>query len=100
MIGKPVNVLRRFTRDLRGAAAVEFALIAPLMLTMFFGTVELASGVAVDRKVTLVSRALSDLVAQATAVNDADLTNVFNAAAAIVTPYAASPLTAKISAVS
>jgi Flp pilus assembly protein TadG len=100
MIAKLPNVSLRFARDLRGVAAVEFALIAPLMLTIFFGTVELATGLAVDRKVTLVSRSLSDLVAQATAVNDADLTNVFNAATAIMTPYAASPMAAKITAVS
>jgi len=28
--------------------------ICPIMLTLFFGTVEFSSGVAVDRKVTLV----------------------------------------------
>ena len=43
-------------RDCRGIAAVEFAVIVPLMLTMFFGTLEFSSGVAVDRKMTLVAR--------------------------------------------
>ena len=37
--------------DCRGNAAIEFAMIVPLMLVMFFGTVEFSSGVAVDRKV-------------------------------------------------
>jgi len=31
-------------RDRRGIAAAEFALIVPIMLVMFFGTVELSSG--------------------------------------------------------
>ena len=48
-------------RDRRGLAAVEFALIVPLMLVLFYGTLEFSSGVAVDRKVTLVARTLSDL---------------------------------------
>jgi len=100
MIGKQQKLTLRFARDKRGAAAVEFVLIAPLMLTIFFGTVELSTGVVIDRKVTLVSRALSDLVAQATAVNDSDMTNVFNAASGILTPYGAAPLNAKITAVS
>ena len=91
--------IRLFTRDSRGAAAVEFALVTPLMLTMYFGIVEVSTGVAIDRKVTLVSRTLSDLVAQATAVNNTDISNVFNASAAIMTPYLASPLTAKMTAV-
>src|ERR1700677_1280037 len=48
----------------RGNAAVEFSVIVPVMLVMFFGTVELSSGVAVDRKTTLVARTVSDLTSQ------------------------------------
>src|SRR5882724_10887062 len=96
MIGLRSLCMRRFARDSRGAAAVEFALVTPLMLTMYFGMVELSSGVAIDRKVTLVSRTLSDLVAQATAVTNTDISNVFNASSAMMTPYLATPLTAKL----
>lgn len=92
--------IRRFARETRGAAAVEFALVTPLMISMYFGMVELSSGVAIDRKVTMVSHTLSDLIAQATAVDDTDIANVFNASSSIMTPYLASPLTAKVSAVS
>ncbi len=91
--------IRRFARDSRGAAAVEFALVTPLMLTMYFGIVEVSSGVAIDRKVTLVSHTLSDLVSQAASVNDTDITNVFNASSSIMTPYLVSPMTAKVTAV-
>ena len=51
-------------RNERGNAAVEFAIIVPIMLTMFFGMVEFSSGIAVNRKVTLVARTLSDLTSQ------------------------------------
>ena len=47
----------RLVDDRRGVAAIEFAMIVPIMLVMFFGTVEFSSGVAVDRKVSLVARA-------------------------------------------
>lgn len=77
--------------DRRGLAAVEFAFILPLMLVMFFGTVEFSSGVAVDRKVTLMARAASDLTSQATQVVDADLQNFFSASVGIMTPYDPSP---------
>lgn len=78
-------------KDCRGVAATEFVMIVPLMMTMFFGVVEFSSGVAVDRKVTLVARTLSDLTSQSTTVADADLSNFFAASIGILTPYSATP---------
>src|ERR1700682_582768 len=74
-------------RDRSGIAATEFAVIVPIMLVMFFGTVEFSSGVAVDRKVTLVARTLSDLTSQSISVGDSDMTNFSTASYAILTPY-------------
>jgi Flp pilus assembly protein TadG len=79
------------SKDCRGVAATEFVMIVPLMLTMFFGVVELSSGVAVDRKVTLVARTLSDLTSQSVSVTDTDLKNFFAASTGILTPYSAIP---------
>ena len=74
-------------KDRRGIAATEFAIVVPIMLVMFFGTVEFSSAVAVDRKVTLVAQTLSDLTAQSTTVGDSDMTNFFAASTAILTPF-------------
>jgi Flp pilus assembly protein TadG len=87
----------RLIEDGRGNAAVEFAVIVPVMLVMFFGTVEFSSGVAVDRKVTLMARTLSDLTSQSTSVANTDLTNFFAASGAIMTPYSSTPTQATIS---
>ncbi len=96
------GLLTRFAWDSRGLAAVEFAFIVPLMLTMIFGTIEISSAVAVDRKVTLAARTISDLVSQGTQVKDADLTNYFALGAVIVAPYpvTSTSLKQRISAVS
>jgi Flp pilus assembly protein TadG len=83
--------------DCRGIAATEFAVIVPIMLVMFFGMVEFSSGVAVDRKVTLMARTLSDLTSQSVSVANSDLSNFFAASAAIMTPYSATPTKAVIS---
>jgi Flp pilus assembly protein TadG len=83
--------------DRSGIAATEFAVILPIMLVMFFGTVELSSGVAVDRKVTLMARTLSDLTSQSTSVADSDLTNFFNASGAIMYPYDNTPTQSTVS---
>jgi Flp pilus assembly protein TadG len=83
-------------KDRRGIAATEFAIVVPIMLVMFFGTVEFSSAVAVDRKVTLVAQTLSDLTAQSTTVGDSDMTNFFAASTAILTPYSPTPTKATI----
>jgi Flp pilus assembly protein TadG len=83
--------------DRRGLAAVEFAMLVPIMLVMFFGTVEISSGVAVDRKVSLVARTLSDLTSQSSSVAIADLNSFFNVKNAMLTPYPSGPVQATIS---
>ena len=85
--------------DRRGIAAIEFAMIVPIMLVMFFGVVEFSSAVAVDRKVTLMAHTLSDLTSQSPAigVSDADIANFFAASVGIMTPYAAGPTQAVLS---
>ena len=83
--------------DCRGIAATEFAVIVPLMLVMFFGTVEFSSAIAISRKVTLVARTLSDLTSQSLKVADSDMTNFFTASSAILTPYSATPTQATLS---
>lgn len=90
----------RFTdlwQDCRGVAATEFAIVVPIMLIAFFGTVEFCSAVAVDRKVGIMARTLSDLTSQNTSVNDAQLTNIFNASTQIMAPYTTTPLQSTIS---
>lgn len=96
LLARSLAFLRDLQCDRRGVAAIEFAIIVPVMLVMFLATVEVTSGIAVDRKVTLVARTLSDLVSQATSVTDNDLKNVFAASYGVLTPYAATPVKATI----
>ena len=81
--------VRTLWNDRSGLAAVEFAMIFPMMVVMFFGVVELSAAIAVDRKATLVARTLSDLTSQMASVADADLISFGQAAKAIMTPYPA-----------
>jgi Flp pilus assembly protein TadG len=83
-------MLRRtpFLKDRSGLAAVEFALIAPVMIVMFYGAVELSSAVDCSARVSRVASTVADLVAQETAISTADATNIFSASNAILFPYA------------
>jgi Flp pilus assembly protein TadG len=89
--------LLRLVGDRRGVSAVEFALLAPLMIAIYFGCVGVSDGVGIDRKVSLTSAALANLVAQKTSVSTADLTNIFDASSAIMAPYSSSQLKMTIS---
>jgi Flp pilus assembly protein TadG len=81
------NLISRFVRDRRANAAIEFAFVVPLMLTLFFGTIEFSSAIAASRKVTLVARTMSDLVSQSSTVTNTDLTNFNTTGSAIMNPY-------------
>ena len=89
--------LSRFTRDRRGVSAVEFAIIAPVMIGLYLGCVEVSDGVAADRKVSLVVDALANLPSQVTTISTANMTDILNAASSIMAPYSASNLKATVS---
>jgi Flp pilus assembly protein TadG len=91
--------IARLKRDTSGMAAIEFVFILPVMLVMFFGTIEISNGVAADRKVTITARTLSDLVSQNTTVTNLQVSNFFKMGSAIMTPYSGTPMTLRVSAV-
>jgi Flp pilus assembly protein TadG len=91
------NRIRRLPVDNGGVAAIEFCILAPLMLMVFFGTIQVSTGVAVDRKVSLTARTLSDLISQAQNVTDTDFSNAFATSLAMLSPYSPTPLQSKIS---
>ena len=92
--------LFRFGRDRRGVSAVEFALILPLMVTLYLGGNELGHGLTIARKVTHVGSTLADLVTQSKNITNTDMTNILNAAASVMTPYPiASLLKIKVSGI-
>ena len=92
--------LRRLVRDQRGISAVEFAMLLPLMITLYLGSVEISQGISINRKVTLTARTVTDLVAQVSSINNASMTNVLNASASVMTPFPVAPLKVTISLVS
>jgi Flp pilus assembly protein TadG len=104
---KILDFIRRFDLarpggDERGIAAVEFALVLPLMVTLYVGSSEVTQGVLASRKMAIVSRTLADLVAQqptaatspcATAgLCDSTMTAIFSAANAIMSPFSTAAL--------
>jgi len=80
------SLFRRFARDRRAASAVEFALSLPFLLVIYLGGIELAQAISADRKVTLLARTITDLVAQSSNVSSDDVTSIFNVSTAVLYP--------------
>ncbi len=91
--------LRRLARDQRGVSAVEFAMLLPLMITLYLGGVEVSQGISIDRKVTLTARTVADLVSQYSTINNTGMNNILNASAAVLAPYSATGLKVTVSLV-
>lgn len=92
--------IARLVKDRRGLAAVEFAMLLPMMLTLYLGSSEVSQGIAVQRKVTLTARAVADLASQYTDITNADMSNILAASSDIIAPYPSANLGVVVSEVS
>lgn len=99
MISRLQRGLRNLARDTRGVSAIEFALILPLMITMYIGAVEFSDALTVKRRVTAVASATADLTAQADEVSASDVNDIFTAATSILTPYSTTPISIVLTSV-
>ncbi|MEO1659851.1 MAG: TadE/TadG family type IV pilus assembly protein [Pseudomonadota bacterium] len=86
MISKLIRARRRFSNANDGISAVEFALIAPLMAIIYCGSIELSFMMTLDRKVTAATATLGDLTARASAIDNDDLSDIFQATRMVIQP--------------
>ena len=90
----------RLGRNTRGIAAVEFALVLPIMVLLDIGCVEVTQALTLQRRLNLIAAAVVNLTGQATTIASTDMTNILNASTAIIAPYSSSGLTVKVSCLS
>src|SRR5437763_8995332 len=93
------HAIAGLARDQRGVSAVEFAMLLPLMITLYLGAVEISQGVGIDRKVTLTSRTVADLASQVTTIASSDMQNILNASSSVIAPYDSTKLQVTVSEV-
>lgn len=79
--------LKSFTGEARGATAVEFALIAPILILLYLGLAELTMGMMVSRRVNHLSAAIGDLTAQSVSLTEANITDIFEIGDSIMQPF-------------
>jgi Flp pilus assembly protein TadG len=96
---KFISIVHRFRDEDRAVAAVEFTLIVPFLIFLYFGSMEAAALFTVDKRVSSISSTIGDLVAQwdpgdgdLTTGTGGKLTDYMNAATGILAPYPTSGL--------
>ncbi|CAM5514591.1 Flp pilus assembly protein TadG [Aquamicrobium terrae] len=87
----PRNILPAlagFRADRRGVAAIEFAFIAPVLLIMYFMTMEISQGIETSKKISRVGSMVADLIAQqGKTVTKGDVDNIMKIAQSTLMPY-------------
>jgi Flp pilus assembly protein TadG len=95
------RTLHKVAVDRRGLAAIEFAIILPLMLLLYLGTFELAQGVAAYRLNGLTASTIANLVSQYTTISASQqMPDILNASTAVLSPYPVANATVVVSCVS
>jgi len=95
--------LRRFwsrtVADVRGAAAIEFALILPVLVLLYGVGFEVCQAATVNRKLTDTTVQLANVTSQYTSVAKSDISTIMNASSETMTPFPNSALALTLSEV-
>jgi Flp pilus assembly protein TadG len=77
----------RFCIDRRGVAAIEFAFIVPVLLVMYFVTMEASQAIETSKKVSRIGSMVADLVTQQNTITKADLDAIMKIGTSTLQPY-------------
>jgi Flp pilus assembly protein TadG len=91
---------QRFAKDCRGVSAVEFALLLPVMVALYLGSVEVGNGLSAQFKATLAARTVADLASQYSQINNSTMTGILGATIAVMAPFSATGMVVIVSEVS
>lgn len=92
-------LITRYAKSREGVAATEFALILPLMITLYFGGIELSNILSADRKATAITATVTDLVAQSEVITDDGIEDIFAAADVLIVPFDPTDVTIVVSSI-
>lgn len=93
------RLIRRLARDERGISAVEFALLAPVLIAFYLGMSEFCQGYMAQKRMGHAASAVADLVAQEDVITRTELDDIFDIGALIMKPFSASTLKQRVSGV-
>lgn len=94
------RICRRFLRSTNGIAALEFAMMLPLLLLVLFGIMELGTAIVVKDKLRNAASTVAEIANQYTTIHDSDMSAILGATTAIITPYSVANASVVLSQIS
>lgn len=94
-----LGLIRRWAGDERGVSAIEFAMLAPVLIVFYMGMTEFCQGFMAQKRMGHVSATVADLIAQEETVNTATIDDVFAIGGLIMKPFPTSTLHQRVSSV-
>ena len=91
--------LRRFGSAKKGSAALEFAIIAPMMIFLLFGSVDLLDMLSVNKRVQNAAASLADVVARDTGVSNDEIQGLWAALDVLMFPDNGGTLNIRVSSI-
>lgn len=79
--------IRNILQNRSGAVAVEFALIVPILLLIYVGSVELSIRFEAIRKMSRATRVIADLISQEKDINAEKFADIEHAIETLLFPY-------------
>lgn len=95
-----IRTLRRGAANEGGAAAIEFALVFPILFLLHMGAAEALEAYQAQRNVAHIAAAMADIVAQNRTVSSADLDDVMAASVTMIYPFPNVDLQQRVSSLS
>lgn len=80
-------LMKRFKAQKDGVVAIEFALLAPLLLTLMLGALEVTQSIWADGKVEQATSTIGDLVSRTPEMSDQEFRDLGAAGPLILRPY-------------
>lgn len=91
--------LRRLIDDRRGVGAVEFAIVAPVLVMTYIGAFEISVAVSMTRKISRAASTVSDLLTRSDSTNKATLDTMKDVTKNVLAPFSQDGYTLKITGV-
>ncbi len=91
--------LSRFGVDDRGVAAVEFAMIAPVLIVLYMGLAEMCQAYMAQKRAAHVTSQIADIVAQTDVVTKENIADVFAISSIVLKPFPTATLGTRVTAI-